>query len=122
MGGTASYQNVMPCYKSVASPAFHPTFLLLSLIVLEVYADANIYVVLFCVLFLSHDSPFFLLNEIDIICQVPFNGDEDPYKMGRLRWLDSTLGVDEEVTKPFTNLTVTGTALSYRYFVNSRTL
>ena len=65
---------------------------------------------------------FFLLNEIDIICQVPFNGDEDPYKMGRLRWLDSTLGVDEEVTKPFTNLTVTGTELSHRYFVNSRTL
>lgn len=26
---------------------------------------------------------------------------------GRLRWLDSLIGVDEEVTKPFTNLTVT---------------
>lgn len=113
----------MPCYKSVASPAFHPTFLLLSLIVLEEYADTNIYMLFFFAFCFYHTIlHFFLLNEIDLICQVPFNGDEDPYKMGRLRWLDSTLGVDEEVTKPFTNLTVTGTVLSHRYFVNSRTL
>ena len=34
------------------------------------------------------------------------HGDADVYKMRRLRWLDSTLGADETVSKPFTNLTV----------------
>ena len=59
---------------------------------------------------------------------LPLHGDADVYKMRRLRWLDSStcstteaiacdhsnrlllaaaLGVDEEVTKPFTNLTAT---------------
>jgi len=36
---------------------------------------------------------------------VESHGDADVYTMTRLRWLDSTLGVDESV-KPFTNLTV----------------
>ena len=34
------------------------------------------------------------------------HGDADVYKMRRLRWLDSTLGADEEVSVPFTNITL----------------
>lgn len=41
---------------------------------------------------------------------LPLHGDEDVYSMRRLRWLDSTIGVDDEVTKPFTNLTATSTS------------
>lgn len=40
---------------------------------------------------------------------MPLHGDEDVYSMRRLRWLDSTIGVDDEVTHPFTNLTATST-------------
>ena len=36
---------------------------------------------------------------------LPLHGDADVYKMRRLRWLDSTLGIDDEVTKPFKNIT-----------------
>ena len=36
---------------------------------------------------------------------LPLHGDADVYQMRRLRWLDSTIGVDEAVTHPFTNLT-----------------
>lgn len=38
---------------------------------------------------------------------LPLHGDEDVYSMRRLQWLDSTIGVDDEVTRPFTNLTAT---------------
>jgi hypothetical protein len=38
---------------------------------------------------------------------IALHGDADVYAMRRLRWLDSTIGVDETVTHPFTNLTVT---------------
>lgn len=41
---------------------------------------------------------------------LPLHGDEDVYSMRRLRWLDSTIGVDDEVTRPFTNLTATSTS------------
>eukprot|EP00041_Stephanoeca_diplocostata_P030302 m.914684 g.914684 ORF g.914684 m.914684 type:complete len:1236 (+) comp23730_c1_seq7:171-3878(+) len=34
------------------------------------------------------------------------HGDSDVYNLSRLRWLDSTLGIDDDVTAPFTNLTV----------------
>jgi hypothetical protein len=37
---------------------------------------------------------------------VPYSGDADVYNMGRLRWLNSDLGIDESVTHPFTNITV----------------
>ena len=35
-------------------------------------------------------------------------GDGEPERMSRLRWLDSTLAMDDEVVKPFTPLTVHG--------------
>ena len=41
---------------------------------------------------------------------LPLHGDEDVYSMRRLRWLDSTIGVDDEVTHPFTNLTARSTS------------
>ncbi|MDD8026504.1 MAG: DUF6067 family protein [Acidobacteriota bacterium] len=38
-------------------------------------------------------------------------GDSDPARLSRLRWLDSTLAMDDEVVKPFTPLTVDGQVL-----------
>jgi len=35
-------------------------------------------------------------------------GDSDPFRMSRLRWLDSTLAQDDETVPPFTPLTVDG--------------
>ena len=35
-------------------------------------------------------------------------GDGDPYRMSRLRWLDSTLAADDEIVAPFTPLKVEG--------------
>lgn len=35
-------------------------------------------------------------------------GDADPFKMTRLRWLDSTIGLDDEVVAPYTPLKVDG--------------
>ena len=36
------------------------------------------------------------------------HGDSDPFRMTRLRWLDSTLAQDHDVVKPFTPLEVKG--------------
>lgn len=38
-------------------------------------------------------------------------GDSEPERQSRLRWLDSTLAMDDEVVKPFTPLTVAGRAV-----------
>ncbi len=35
-------------------------------------------------------------------------GDSDPFRMSRLRWLDSTLAQDNEIVPPFTPLTIDG--------------
>ena len=35
-------------------------------------------------------------------------GDSDPFRMSRLRWLDSTLAQDDDIVPPFTPLTVDG--------------
>ena len=60
----------------------------------------------------SGESP--LLKEVHLSLDVampangqplPLHGDADVYTMRRLRWLDSTLGIDDEVTRPFTNIT-----------------
>ncbi len=37
---------------------------------------------------------------------LPDGGDSEPERLSRLRWLDSTLAMDDEVVKPFTPLTV----------------
>ncbi len=39
-------------------------------------------------------------------------GDSDPYRMTRLRWLDSTLAADNEIVKPFTPLEVNGRTMA----------
>jgi tetratricopeptide (TPR) repeat protein len=39
---------------------------------------------------------------------VPAHGDDEPARLSRLRWLDSTLAVDDELVKPYTPVTVTG--------------
>ncbi|MET3651040.1 glycoside hydrolase domain-containing protein [Dyella japonica] len=39
------------------------------------------------------------------------HGDDDPFKLSRLRWLDSTLAQDDSVVKPFTPVTVDGSVL-----------
>ncbi|WNL47714.1 DUF6067 family protein [Dyella sp. BiH032] len=36
------------------------------------------------------------------------HGDDDPFKLTRLRWLDSTLAQDDTLVKPFTAITVKG--------------
>lgn len=38
-------------------------------------------------------------------------GDSELWRLSRLRWLDSTIGLEDEVTKPYTPVTVTGTAV-----------
>lgn len=43
---------------------------------------------------------------------VPNQGDDDVYKMTRLRWLDSTIGIDDNVTMPFTPIKVSKQASS----------
>ncbi|MEI6501478.1 MAG: glycoside hydrolase domain-containing protein [Armatimonadota bacterium] len=40
------------------------------------------------------------------------HGDNDLWRMSRLRWLDSTIGLDEEVAAPYTPLKVNGETLS----------
>ena len=35
-------------------------------------------------------------------------GDSEPWRHGRLRWLNSTIGIDDEVTEPYTPLEVDG--------------
>ena len=39
---------------------------------------------------------------------IPAHGDDEPSRLSRLRWLDSTLAVDDELVKPYTPVTVTG--------------
>ncbi|NII73803.1 hypothetical protein FHW84_002376 [Dyella sp. SG562] len=39
------------------------------------------------------------------------HGDDDPFKLTRLRWLDSTLAQDDAVVKPFTPIAVKGATL-----------
>lgn len=39
------------------------------------------------------------------------HGDDDPFKLTRLRWLDSTLAQDDTLVKPFTAVTVKGANL-----------
>ncbi len=36
------------------------------------------------------------------------HGDDEPWRLTRLRWLDSTLAVDDDLVAPFTPVTVTG--------------
>ncbi|MDH4196409.1 MAG: DUF6067 family protein, partial [Candidatus Aminicenantes bacterium] len=43
---------------------------------------------------------------------VDARGDDDPFRMTRLRWLDSTLAADDEVVPPFTPLEVHGLTIS----------
>lgn len=44
--------------------------------------------------------------------KVVASGDDDPYHMTRLRWLNSRLAFDDEVVKPFTPLRVSGRAIT----------
>ncbi|WP_430390517.1 glycoside hydrolase domain-containing protein [Dyella sp. 20L07] len=39
------------------------------------------------------------------------HGDDDPFKLSRLRWLNSTLAQDDTLVKPFTAITVKGATL-----------
>lgn len=39
-------------------------------------------------------------------------GDSEPWRHSRLRWLDSTVGIDDEVTAPYTSMTVNGQTVS----------
>ncbi len=39
-------------------------------------------------------------------------GDSEPWRHGRLRWLDSTLGADDSVTRPYTSLAVSNRCIS----------
>lgn len=43
--------------------------------------------------------------------QAVAHGDDDPYKLTRLRWLNSTLAQDDSVVRPFTPISVNGTKL-----------
>ncbi|WP_201316493.1 glycoside hydrolase domain-containing protein, partial [Dyella sp. EPa41] len=43
--------------------------------------------------------------------QAVAHGDDDPFKLTRLRWLDSTLAQDDELVKPFTAITVKDSTL-----------
>ncbi len=36
------------------------------------------------------------------------HGDDEPWRLSRLRWLDSTLAVDDDLVKPYTPVTVAG--------------
>ena len=40
-------------------------------------------------------------------------GDSEPWRHSRLRWLDSTIAVDDELTAPFTPLTVKDTTVEF---------
>jgi len=39
---------------------------------------------------------------------IPAHGDDEPWRLSRLRWLNSTLAVDDELVQPFTPVTVSG--------------
>jgi len=50
--------------------------------------------------------------DLDVSSQVAKDaGDADPSNMSRLRWLDSTVGLDDEVVAPYTPLKVVGAAV-----------
>lgn len=40
------------------------------------------------------------------------HGDDEPWRLSRLRWLDSTLAVDDDVVKPYTPVVVAGRTVS----------
>jgi hypothetical protein len=42
---------------------------------------------------------------------IPNSGDDEPWRHSRLRWLDSGLAFDDEVVRPFSPVTVNGSAL-----------
>ena len=42
---------------------------------------------------------------------IAHHGDDDAWRLARLRWLDSQIGADEEVTKPYTPVSVDGNRL-----------
>jgi hypothetical protein len=42
---------------------------------------------------------------------IPAAGDDEPARLSRLRWLDSTLAMDDEVVRPYTPVQVTGRTL-----------
>ena len=42
----------------------------------------------------------------------PAAGDDDPFRLSRLRWLDSTLALDDELVKPFTAVEAAGTTFN----------
>jgi tetratricopeptide (TPR) repeat protein len=39
---------------------------------------------------------------------IPSHGDDEPWRLSRLRWLNSTLAVDDDIVKPYTPVTVNG--------------
>ncbi len=39
---------------------------------------------------------------------IPAHGDDEPWRLSRLRWLNSTMAVDDDLVKPYTPVTVTG--------------
>ena len=39
---------------------------------------------------------------------IPAHGDDEPWRLSRLRWLNSTMAVDDGLVKPYTPVTVTG--------------
>ncbi|MBN1421238.1 MAG: hypothetical protein JXP34_20865, partial [Planctomycetes bacterium] len=43
--------------------------------------------------------------------RIPDRGDRDLWRLARLRWLDSTIGIDDEVTAPYAPLAVDGASV-----------
>ena len=39
---------------------------------------------------------------------IPAHGDDEPWRLSRLRWLNSTMAVDDQLVKPYTRVTVSG--------------
>jgi len=39
---------------------------------------------------------------------IPAHGDDEPWRLSRLRWLNSTMAVDDQLVKPYTPVTVSG--------------
>jgi hypothetical protein len=55
-------------------------------------------------------------QSVDLILKVgdgeaPARGDDEPWRLSRLRWLDSTIGSEDEVVPPFTPVEVLGRSL-----------
>jgi hypothetical protein len=51
---------------------------------------------------------------LEVSSQLPLEdaGDSELWRQSRLRWLDSTLGIDDEVTAPYTPMTVNGRSVA----------